>query len=351
MAGEELEQQQDRRLSRGGVALAWLWVLVLAGLGATAAALQFLGPLPPSPAPQRAAATASPAGAAPAAPARDGIAVPGPIPALEESSGDGGATLPRIGAGGLMPMRAYAARFDAADPRPKVAVLLTGLGMAQSDSERAIDDLPAAVSLAFSPYAVDPGALEAAARANGHELLVSLPMEPAGYPLNDAGNEALLTGASAGQNQRRLLRALSACRGCVGVTAAMGGLMGERFAASPEMPPVLHELASRGLLYVAPRPLAALPGADPATTAPGERTADVILDEPPDSGAVASQLAALEKIAHDRGAAVGIAGPPNPATVGQLAAWAKSLAARGLALVPVSALVPPLPAPAKPAKS
>ena len=35
-----------------------------------------------------------------------------------------------------------------------------------------------------------------------HEFLISMPMEPQGYPLNDAGDRALLTGAPAGAEPR-----------------------------------------------------------------------------------------------------------------------------------------------------
>jgi hypothetical protein len=350
MAGRRTEQRHGRRFSPAAVALVWFWALVLGGLIAAVATLQVLGPpRPPAPkgvAMMPAVPAPSAAPAAAVAPAvrngQSGGAIAAPIATLQEPFGPGGATLPRIGPGGQMPMRAYAAPFDAADPRPRVAVLLAGLGMAQADSEQAIRDTPAAISLAFSPYATHPEALEAEARSRGHELLVSLPMEPVGYPLNDAGNEALRTGLSAEENHQRLLWALSFCHGCVGATAAMSGLMGERFAASPQMPAVLAELASRGLLYIAPSPLPTLAGA--ATTAtPGQRTADVVLDDPPVAADIGKRLAQLEQIAHDRGTALGVAGRPDPVTVGQLAAWAASLGARGLVLVPVSALVPPLP--------
>ena len=69
------------------------------------------------------------------------------------------------------------------DQRPRVAVLLAGIGMSETDSEEAIRTTPAAISLAVSPYAFHPERLLADARAAGHELLLSLPMEPARYPL------------------------------------------------------------------------------------------------------------------------------------------------------------------------
>ena len=254
-------------------------------------------------------------------------------------AGDG-ATLPRIGADGRLPMQVYAARYDGADARPRVAVLLAGLGMAEIDSEEAIRATPPAVSLAVSPYAPKPSGLLELARAAGHEVLVSIPMEPLGYPLNDAGNRALLTGSSLVENRERLLWALSRFAGYVGATAAMSGLRGERFAGNEQMKPVLEELAGRGLLYVDPRPVALRPG-DPPPARPGRRVADVVLDDPPARGEIEAKLARLEQAARDRGSALGVAGLPAAVTVERLAAWTMTLGLRGIALVPVSALVPP----------
>jgi polysaccharide deacetylase 2 family uncharacterized protein YibQ len=70
---------------------------------------------------------------------------------------------------------------------------------------------------------------------------------------------------------------------------------------------------------------------------------DVLVDEPPVRSEIEAQLARLEQIARDRGAALGLAGQPMPVTVERLAAWAATLGSRGVVLVPVSALVPPLP--------
>jgi polysaccharide deacetylase 2 family uncharacterized protein YibQ len=277
--------------------------------------------------------------------------IPAPIAALEQPDPDApGTVLPRIGPDGRMPMQAYAAPFNAADQRPKVAVLLAGIGMAEIDSEEAIRATPPAISLAISPYAPRPRQLLEVARATGHETLISIPMEPLGYPLNDAGNQALLTGLAPEQNHQRLLWALSRISGYVGATSAMSGLRGERFAASVQMQPVLEELADHGLLYIDPRPVPAKPG-EPAPQRPGQRVADIVIDDPPVRTEIEARLSRLEQLARDNGTALGVAGLPGPVTVERLAAWANALSAHGIALVPVSALVPPLPLPTPPAST
>ena len=65
------------------------------------------------------------------------------------------------------------------------------VGMNAAVAEEAIRRLPAAVTLAFSPYAARADFLLDQAKAKGMELLVALPLEPAGHPtINNAGNRA-----------------------------------------------------------------------------------------------------------------------------------------------------------------
>ena len=281
-----------------------------------------------------------------AGPRVPGAAIPSADPALQEPSGLGdGSFLPRI-AGGLAPMRAYAAGAQHPDARPRVAVLLADFAMREADSEQALRILPAAISFAVSPYALRTGAPQAQgertlaqierARQSGHELLIALPMEPRGYPLDDPGDRALLTGATAERNADALRWSLSRLGGAVGATGALGSLRGERFAASGQMSVVLAELALRGLLYVDPRPDGKLPSTSPA---PPRRAVDMVLDEPGVRTEIAAKLERLEQLARDRGTALGLVSAPTPVAVERLAAWSALLAQRGVVLVPVSALV------------
>ena len=241
-------------------------------------------------------------------------------------------------------MRAYRAAFDAADREPRVGLIVAGIGMDAAASAQAIARLPAAVTLAVSPYAADPAPLLAAARRTGHEYLLSLPMEPQSFPLNDPGPHALRTSATAAANLHQLDWALSRFAGYVGVTGALGPhLRGERFAASAEdMDPVLRDLAGRGLLYVDPRP-----GAAPPRFAVG-RAVDVVIDQSANAAAIDTALARLDRIAARNGSALGLVGAPVPVTLARLVAWSHRLAAAKLVLAPVSALVSPPRAPAGP---
>lgn len=356
-------------------ALAWLWVLILVAGAAGAGVLQYLGPLPPPPQAAEAAAGAGGQGAriASAATAPGGaVARPGapqaavstnsgpwpgpPIPSpgnaggpitiaapdpglLDSAPGFPGSTMPRIAADGRVAMRVYARPFDAADRRPRVALLFAGAGLSASETKQAIAALPGPVSLAFSPYGNDLGPLLQDARAHGHEYLASVPMEPQGYPLNDPGPRALLTGADPATNEHNLEWALIRVPGAVGATGALDGMRGERLAGAADPYAMVQvTLGAHGLLYIDPRPGA------PRPAHVAGRSVDIVVDDPPNRQDIDNRLAALEKLAREKGSALGLAGPLRPVTVDQVAAWASGLDARGIALVPVSALALPKPA-------
>ena len=341
-----------RQLFAGWRGLGRFWLLIAVLVVLAGAALQFFGP--PSPSAKRVLAgqapaptqqTTVPTQSAPpqtvtAPPARrPGRDTPGPIadpdPALLEPAPElATGLLPRVAADGRMPMQVYAAGFDSSTRRPRVGVLLAGVGLNQADSEAAIRSLPGGVTLAVSPYAQNTAKLLGAARPAEHEYLLSIPMEPQGFPLNDPGKQALMTSLSPEQNRSRLEWILSRIAGYVGVIGAEGSLRGERFASlSEEMDPVLKEFARRGLLYVDPRPgTAALPLV-------WSRTVDLVIDEPGGAVDIDDKLARLARLAREKGSALGFAGAVRPVTIQRLTAWANGLAADGLALAPVSALV------------
>ena len=55
------------------------------------------------------------------------------------------------------------------------------------------------------------------ARAQGHEVMLEMPMEPTGYPDNDPGPQTLLTTLTAEQNLDRLYWHLSRFQGYAGI--------------------------------------------------------------------------------------------------------------------------------------
>ena len=253
-----------------------------------------------------------------------------PDPALIERD-----TLPKVGDDGLLPWQAYARPFDAQDDRPRIAIIITGMGLSRASTDAAIKRLPGPVTLAFDPYAEDLDGWVARARQAGHEVLVSLPMESDEFPLRDPGPYALLTSLDAAENMRRLEFVLGRLPGYVGVISVMGS----RFRASEaHLRPVLEALKGRGLMFVDG-------GAAKGNLAPKIATEiglpramnNLQLDTVPSRAAIDQRLAELEGIVRKQAVAVAIAAP-YPATLERLAAWAATLEAKNLTLAPISAL-------------
>jgi hypothetical protein len=265
-------------------------------------------------------------------------------PALSEDSPEG--KLPIIGRDGRQPWQVYARRFDAADKRPRVALVITGLGLDTEASRAAIAKLPGAVTLGFSPYAHELPNWIGAARQAGHEVVLGLPMEPADFPRQDPGPGTLLTTLEPQQNLDRLRAVLGRGAAYVGLVGIMGG----RFETERgSLEPVLDELKSRGLLFIddhdASKSLAGPLGHDLGMA---WAIADRTVDDDPAAAAIDKALAELEAVAAQDGAALGIGGL-YPVTVERVLAWTASLDGKGLALAPSSAVATrqKLPAPAQ----
>ena len=276
-------------------------------------------------------------------PARPGRDLPGPVadpePGLQEAvPGSPHVTLPRIAADGRTAMATYAAGFDPSSLRPRVGLLIAGIGTSEAESLNAIKTLPGGVTLGISAYAANIGPLLAVVRITGHEYLLSVPMEPLGYPVNDPDDRfALMTSLPPDENLKRLRALLGRMTGYVGVTDALGPMSGERLAGVPDqLDSVLEEVAQRGLLFVDTRlGQRVLPHA-------WNRPASMVIDDNPvDMAALDQRLDALTRMALDNGSALGIVSLPRPVTVERIAAWTMTLASKGVALAPVSALVLP----------
>jgi len=357
-----MPSQRSASLVAGWRGLGLFWIVVALLLAIGGGTLQMLGPLGPRTPPRQLASQAPavaiptpvpivpqprPEAETPALP-RPGRDTPGPIadpdPALLEPAANGASELlPRIATDGRMAMQVYAAGFDTTTKRPLVGLLMAGLGLNQAESDTAIRTLPGGITFAISPYAPTPTKLLAAARSAEHEYLLSIPMEPQGFPLNDPGPQALMTNLAREQNYTRLRWTLSRFAGYVGATGALGGMRGERLASLPDqINPVLSELARRGLLYVDPRPDASLP------PLAWSRSVDIVVDEPATAIAIDDKLGQLTRLAREKGSALGLVTVVRPMTTARVANWANGLAPDGLALAPVSALVRPLKAGAAP---
>lgn len=255
---------------------------------------------------------------------------------LLESSRHG--AIPRVAPDGVRPAEAYARPLNAAALKkggPRVAIVLTGLGVSATLTQQAIERLPGPVTLAFMPYGADVEGSVAKARAQGHEILLQTPMEPFDYPDNDPGPQTLLASMAPDQNMDRLYWLMSRFQGYVGLV----NYMGARFTSTEQaLAPVLRETARRGLIFVddgtSARSLA--PQIAGANNLPFAKS-DIALDAVPTVAQIDRALTRLEAAAREHGVAVGVA-TAMPTSIERIALWAKTAEGRGVVLVPITAV-------------
>jgi polysaccharide deacetylase 2 family uncharacterized protein YibQ len=253
---------------------------------------------------------------------------------LIEASDDG--PLPRISKTGTRPLDAYARPAEDAGEDIRIAIVVGGLGLDTDSTRQAINALPGPVTLAFAPYGDDLGASVAAARIAGHELLLQIPLEPFNYPKTDPGLNTLTADASAEENRGRLHWLLSRMTNYVGVM----NYMGARFTGEAgAMAPVMKELGDRGLLYLDDGSSGRSKAAELAGGVTPFLRSDLVLDADLSAAAIDDRLRQLQAIARERGYAVATA-TAFPLTVERVAAFAKAAADKGIAIVPLTAILP-----------
>lgn len=247
-----------------------------------------------------------------------GLSAPGP----------GGGLLPIIGPGGRTPADAYARPFRA-NGKPKVGLVIGGLGLNAKSTREAIEQLPADVTLSFVPYADGLQGWIDLARANGHEVLLEAPMEPNDYPNDDPGPYTLMAGSKPADIDQRLQWLLARATGYFGLT----NYLGSKFVTSDSaMAAFSGDLKQRGLAFIDDGSAARRGGGLPRASA------DKVIDDELAGDAIDKQLLGLETAATQNGQALG-SGFAYPVTLAQVKAWAAGLNQRGYQLAPASALM------------
>jgi len=242
---------------------------------------------------------------------------------------------PALGPDGLIAWKEYARPFTGSDDAPRIAIMITDIGLSTKNSTAAIDNLPGEIDLAFSPYGRNLQSWMDKARMKGHEGFLMIPTEPLNYPDNDPGPHTLIADFSERDNLIRLDWILSQVAGYVGVVNHMGS----KFTASEEaLEPIITDLNSRGLMLVDSRSTRFSMAARIARRMGMPRAMnDRFIDNVTSSDEIRRQLGELEKTANTFGAALGLA-RATPLTINEIADWTITLEQKGIELVPVSAL-------------
>ena len=220
--------------------------------------------------------------------------------------------------------------FD--DGKIYVSLIVSGLGLSSLATQRAVDDLPPQVTLAFSPYADNVHTWVRKALSERHETLMLLPMETATYPQADPGPRALSSRFSDEENNNNLTWMLTQGQGSAGVM----NLMGTRFLTDQKrLTTAFTTLRKNGAIFVE------TPGIDKSAAADiasklglPYMEANIQIDAAATDKSIRAQLDALEQSARQHGYAIGIA-QPYPLTMNVIKSWAAGLAERGITLAPL----------------
>ncbi|NHK27694.1 divergent polysaccharide deacetylase family protein [Parvularcula flava] len=223
--------------------------------------------------------------------------------------------------------------------RPKIVIIIDDIGM----NRRAFDKLvllPEAMTFSILPYASDAQLYADLARRTGHDVMLHLPMAPAGADgVSSAGPDTLRLADSPAELRRKLALNLGKFSGYSGINNHMGsGLTADPF----RMEIVLERIERDGVYFID----SVTSGATAVEAAAGQTgTAyihrDVFLDsdyEEVTEETVAAQLRLLESVARSKGYAIGIGHPYN-STVAALQDWSATAGARGFEVITASALV------------
>lgn len=214
-----------------------------------------------------------------------------------------------------------------------VVVVVQGLGMSGQRTQAAVRALPPEVTLAFSPYATNLDYHMVMARKNGHETWLEWPLEPERFPLDDPGPLAALASLSPQDNNNRLMQVLGKAQAYPGVITHMGSRIA---TMQDKMQPLLAALSERGLGLIDSvnsirsvlKPVAA------------EQQLPFLgsfrhISEPMNATTIQQRLVEVERQAITQGYAVVVV-DSFPLAIDAVATWVRSLAEKGVTVVPAS---------------
>ncbi|HFC05449.1 MAG TPA: divergent polysaccharide deacetylase family protein [Rhizobiales bacterium] len=244
--------------------------------------------------------------------------------------------LPKIARNGRRPFDVYASKIPRqvlSSGRPKIVLVIGGMGINFKLSEQAIKELPGNVTFAFAPYGRNLQGLINKARRRGHEVILHLPMEPFGYPGINPGPKTLLAEADPLVNLKNLKWLMSRFSGYTGVT----NYMGAKFTnAGGALLPVFSQLKARGLVYFDDNSngRSLISSIARATNLPSRR-ADITINSDQTYSEIQQTLVNLENVARNKGLAIGV-GTGLAGTIDAVESWSRELEDRGFLLVPLS---------------
>ncbi len=169
-----------------------------------------------------------------------------PIQGLSRMSPFG--PVPKIAQNGRTVYTSYAKPFMPVAGQKYIAIIIGGLGLNASLTQRAITELPGEVTLSFAATAPNLQHWIDRARASGHEVLIEIPLQSTGYKPQAIATDYTLTQAGPhSKNIRNLDYLLSRAQGYFAVTNYGGEVLIKDQAA---LLPIFKHLQTSGLAFI-----------------------------------------------------------------------------------------------------
>lgn len=223
--------------------------------------------------------------------------------------------------------------YESPKGKGQISIIIDDMGLGLRSKLVEVMDGP--LTLAYLPYGKNLQERTERAKKHGHEIMVHMPMEAMNTKL-DGGPKVLRGTLDDAQFQEILEWDLSQFTGYVGVNNHMGSRLTQDKRA---MARVMAALKKRDLYFVDSKTIGSSVAADMAKQAGlsyAER--DIFLDHEITPEFINGALRKLERVASQKGHAIGI-GHPHQATITALKAWIPTLKDKGFTLVPASALL------------
>lgn len=226
---------------------------------------------------------------------------------------------------------------------PKIAIVIDDVGVNAVLSQRAEETLPVEVTFSYLPYGSATNSLAKIARDKGREVMIHLPMEPIPRPEEppiNPGQDALFVDLDEAEIRARVKKNLQSLKA---IAVGVNNHMGSRFTSYQEgLEAALDEINKEGLFFLdsLTTHLSAVKPAAKAV-APGMPVLvrDIFLDHYLTEEALIKALVALEDAARKDGKVIAI-GHPHTRTTQVLEKWIPTLEHKGIALVPISHILP-----------
>ena len=230
---------------------------------------------------------------------------------------------------------AYKRPFQRQAGKQPVSLIIGGLGVNRSLTQDAIQSLPADVTLSFAAHSVGLQDWVNTARADGHEVLIEIPMESGNFdPTEPGANRALRTALPPAENGRRLDWMLSRAQGYAGLINFNGDAFLTRADAAA---PYMDRISQTGLGFLTDGAFEApaLPALASSVRQPF-KVGHGLIDPDPIGRVISARLSGLSQTATSGTHPVGV-GFAFPETLAEVQAWIATLDAQNLQLAPATA--------------